>query len=354
MSSPYSADFSFLDGHRVPYIFEDSFDQSISSSSFVNPYHYEQAPSAPQPLYQAQNQQARPQAQPPLARDSLPLTKRLRSSTRRQRRNAPWPEYPTAPRSTTPDFEPPYGARIFCPDSLPGGFSAVLSSSLPIPDSVGPEERIRRQHEIEHIFAATKSTTLPPPSPFAKGPNPSPDSPTDVYRIRAPPARISIPPMQPKRPLGVFVPVADTAAGAEREAAVAHNNSLAAARLADLKRRNNAAALRSRGRRERAVAGRTEELSSATAQMNWWKARAVSLGAGAGEWEALPARAVREALVAEYRIDVMDFSRDGPDELGIAKTAAAKRKKRKAAAAAAAMEDPFAKHEKTLKIIKPY
>ncbi|KAK2046441.1 hypothetical protein LZ31DRAFT_540480 [Colletotrichum somersetense] len=338
MSSPYSADFSFLDGHRVPYIFEDSFDQSISSS-FINPYHYEQAPSAPQPLYQPQNHQAHRQAQPPLAaHDSLPLTKRLRSSTRRQRRTAPWPEYPTAPRSTTPNCEPPYDARIFCPDSLPGGFSAVLSSSLPIPDSVGPEERLRRQHEIKHIFAATKSTTLPPPSPFARGLNPflaaAPDSPTDVYRIRAPPAQISILPMQPKRSLGVFVPVADTAEGAEREAAVAHNNSLAAARLADLKRRNNAAALRSRGRRERAVAGRTEELSSATAQMNWWKARAVSLGADAGEWEALPARAVREALVAEYRIDVMDFSRDGPDELGIAKTAAAKRKKRKAAAMA--------------------
>ncbi|WDK17250.1 hypothetical protein CGRA01v4_08533 [Colletotrichum graminicola] len=332
MSGPYSTDFSFLDGHRAPYIFEDNFNQSV----FPSFYQYEQTPSASQPLYQPQNHEAHPQAQPPLAHDGLPPTKRLRSSTCRQRHTASWTRFPTASRSTTPDCEPPYHARIFSPESLPGGFSDVLSLSLSIPDPVGPEERLRRQHEIRHIFAETKSTTLPPPSPFAKRPSPSaaPDSPTDVYRIRAPPARISILPMQPKRSLGVFVPVADATAGAEREAAVSHNNNLAAARLADLKRRNNAAALRSRSRKERAVACRTEELSRATAQMNWWKARAVSLGAHAGEWDALPARAVREALVADYRVDVTDFSRDGPDELGIAKTAAAKRKKRKAAVTA--------------------
>ncbi|KAK1998941.1 hypothetical protein LX36DRAFT_680679 [Colletotrichum falcatum] len=297
MSGPYSTDFPFLDGHQAPYIFEDRFIQSVSPYS-VNPYQYEHISSAPQPLSQPQNHS-------PLAHDGLPPSKRLRLSTRRQRQNGPQTGRSTPPRSTTPDFEPPYHARIFCSSSLPGGFSDVLSSSLPIPDYVGPEERLRRQREIRHILTATKSTTLPPPSPFAKGPDPSatPDSPTDVYRIRAPPARISILPMQPKRSLGAFVPVADAAAGAEREAAVAHNNELAAARLADMRWRNNASALRSRNRKERAVASRTEELSGATAQMNWWKARAV---------------------------------RDGPDELGIARTTAAKRKKRKATAAAKA------------------
>ncbi|KDN63496.1 hypothetical protein CSUB01_08844 [Colletotrichum sublineola] len=337
MYGPYSSEFPFLDGHQAPYIFEDGFTQSVSPYS-VDPYQYEQAPSASEPLYQPHNQETCHQAQQPLARphlahDGLPYAKRLRSSTHKQRQTTPWAECSTPPRSTTPDCEPPYHARIFCPESLLGGFSAVLSSSLSIPNSVSTGERLRRQHEIRHIFAATKSTTLPPPSPFAKGPNPSavPDSPTDIYRIRVPPARISILPMQPKRSLGSFVPVANATAGAEREAAVAHNNQLAAARLADLKRRNNAAALRSRSRKERAVAGRTEELSRATAQMNWWKARAVSLGAAADEWDALPMQAVREALVAEYRVDAMDFSRDGPDELGITKTAAAKRKKRKTA-----------------------
>ncbi|KAK1988463.1 hypothetical protein LZ30DRAFT_756002 [Colletotrichum cereale] len=296
MSGPYNTNFPFLHGHQAPYIFQGGLNQSVSPYS-VNPYQYAQASNASQPFYQPQNHQARPQTQPPQSYDGSPPAKRLRSSTRRQRRAASRAGYSKNTRSTTPDFEPPYHARIFCPDSLPGGFSAILSSSLAIPDSVSPEKRLRRQREIRHILEGTQSTTLPPPSPFARGPDRSaaPGSPTDVYRIRAPPAPVGVPSMQPKKPLGAFVPVDDAAAGAAREAAVAHNNRLAAARLADLKERNNAAALRSRSRKERALAGRTEELSGTTAQMN---------------------------------------CRDGPDELGITKTAAAKRKKRKAPAPA--------------------
>ncbi|GJC78130.1 hypothetical protein ColLi_00968 [Colletotrichum liriopes] len=225
----------------------------------------------------------------------------------------------TPPRSTTPDFEPPYHARIFSPQSLSGTFSSMLSSSLSIPDSVNPEERQRRQSEINHIFTTTKSTTLPPPSPYTKGPQLSPStySPTTIYRIRAPPQPVQIVPILPKRPLGAFIRIDDVPAGSEREAAVAHNNNLAAARLEELKRRNNVAASRSRNRRERAVVGRTEELSSVKAQMNWWKARAVSLGARASEWDELPGRAVRDVIVADYRVDAMDFSLDEPKEPGL-------------------------------------
>ncbi|KZL80020.1 hypothetical protein CI238_07300 [Colletotrichum incanum] len=332
MTGPYSNGFALLDedNHRAPYIFEESFDQDIPPFS-INHYQYEQAPHASQAFFQSQDNQAYPQARLSLACDDLPPAKRLRSSNHKP--STSQATHSTPPRSTTPDFEPPYHARIFSPRSLSGSFSSILSSSLSIPDSVNPEERLRRQSEINHIFTTTKSTTLPPPSPYVKGPQPSPSSysPTTIYRIRAPPRPVQIAPILPKRPLGAFIRIDDVPAGSEREAAVAHNNILAAARLDELKRRNNAAASRSRNRRERAVVGRTEELSGARAQMNWWKARAVSLGARASEWDELPERAVRGVIVADYRVDAMDFSLDEPKELGFEKAekmGSAKKKKK--------------------------
>ncbi|GKT45757.1 uncharacterized protein ColSpa_05938 [Colletotrichum spaethianum] len=332
MSGPYSNDLAFLDDdHHFPYVFEDDFNQDIPIYS-NNQYQCEQASYASQTYYQPQNHQAYPQAELPLAYDDLPPAKRLRSSRRIP--STIRATYLSPPRSTTPDFEPPYHARIFSPNSLQGSFSAILSSSLSLPDSVDPDERLRRQSEINHIFTTTKSTTLPPPSPFAKSPRLSYStySPTEIYRIRAPPQLIEVAPMLPKHSLGAFIRIDDVPAGAEREAAVAHNNNLAAARLKELKRRNNVAASRSRNRRERAVVGRTEELSNVKAQMNWWKARAVSLGARASEWDELPERAVRDVIVADYRVDAMDFSRDEPRELGVekpGKTLVVKKKKPK-------------------------
>ncbi|GKT70052.1 hypothetical protein ColTof4_02475 [Colletotrichum tofieldiae] len=333
MSGPYSNGFALVDddGHRAPYSFEAGFDQDIPPYS-INHYQYEQAPYASQAFLPPQDHQAYPQAHLPPAYDDLPPARRLRSGNQKPSTTQAIPSTP--PRSTTPDFEPPYHARIFSPQSLSGTFSSVLSSSLSIPDSVNPEERLRRQSEINHIFTTTKSTTLPPPSPFTKGPQLSPStySPTTIYRIRAPPQPVQIVPILPKRPLGAFIRIDDVPAGSEREAAVAHNNNLAAARLEELKRRNNVAASRSRNRRERAVVSRTEELSSVKAQMNWWKARAVSLGARASEWDELPGRAVRDVIVADYRVDAMDFSLDEPKEPGVekpGKMGAARKKKPK-------------------------
>ncbi|KAJ0159186.1 hypothetical protein CTA2_10169 [Colletotrichum tanaceti] len=363
MSGPYPNQFPFSsdnNGYQTPYIYEQAYNQNVSPYMYDE---YHQPPHVPQPVAQQpqyhhhHHQPGYSQAQPYTVPDDNDdgggddgyngqrSSKRLRSGYRyRNRRTssiptaaagAPWDPN----RSTTPDFEPPLQARIFSPRSIPGGYSATLTASLSIPDPVDDEERLRRQREIRHILQSTTSTALPAPSPRVKSPRPSSvsaPSPTAVYRIRARPKAIQVGPMLSPRYLGAFTRVDDVPAGPQREAAVEHNNRLAAARLAELKRRNNAAASRSRNRRDRAVVGRTEALSAAKAQMHWWKARAVSLGAAAGEWDALPETAVREALVADYRVDALDYSRDDPGggealvEAKTAKKAGVAKRKRKA------------------------
>lgn len=326
MSGPYPNQFPFSsdNSYQPPYVYEQGYNQNTSPYMYDQ---YHQPPHVPQPVaqpqyYQPGYSQARPYTVPDDNGDEYDgqrASKRLRSGYRyRDRRTSSIPAAPWDPnRSTTPDFEPPLQAHIFSPRSIPGGYSATLTASLSIPDTVDDEERLRRQSDIKQILQSTTSTALPAPSPRVKSPRPtsvSAPSPTSVYRIRARPKEIQVGPMLSPRYLGAFTRVDDVPAGPEREAAVEHNNRLAAARLAELKRRNNAAASRSRNRRERAVVGRTEALSAARAQMHWWKARAVSLGAAAGEWDALPERAVREALVADYRVDALDYSRDDPGE----------------------------------------
>ncbi|WYZ46237.1 hypothetical protein EsH8_IX_000462 [Colletotrichum jinshuiense] len=290
MSGPYSRDIAHLQEQRYPYIFEDDFNQYRAG------YIPEQYYFSPQDMDNSQLDQ--------------PVT--YNRSETYDPENFLAPFYPP-PRSTTPESPPPPASyrqpSIFDPRAIPGGFSSKLSATLAIPPSTVPEERYRRQAQIDAIFTSTQPSLLPPPSPRVKKSSPPRDP--AVYKIRRAPCEVRLAPLPPKRILGRYIDVSGMPDGPQKEATVAHNNRLAGEKRDDLKRRNSRAAERSRMRKERAIVWRSEELARARAETAYWKARAVASGARLSAWEDLD-EGVREGLVADNRTDAMDYSQDEP------------------------------------------
>ncbi|KAI8238220.1 hypothetical protein K4K55_003007 [Colletotrichum sp. SAR 10_96] len=115
---------------------------------------------------------------------------------------------------------------------------------------------------------------------------------------------------------GGFEPWLDAASmpdGPERDTAMARNDAIAEAKNDFERKRNNTAATRSRDRKLRAVTHRAEAIFALQSEVEFWKARAVGLGAGVGDWEGLDENVKRE-MVADHRWDALDFSNDATEE----------------------------------------
>uniref|UniRef100_L2FE54 Uncharacterized protein n=1 Tax=Colletotrichum fructicola (strain Nara gc5) TaxID=1213859 RepID=L2FE54_COLFN len=193
-------------------------------------------------------------------------------------------------RSTTPEL--PFTANLSSINTngayiVPGGFASKLASALPIPSTVPAAERAVREAAMLAILSSHKPHPLPPPSPTLQRLNPDPFRAT--HKIRHGPSKIFIAPVSPKPAFEPWLDAASMPDGPERDAAMARNDAIAEAKNDFERKRNN------------------------TDATQFWKARAVGLGAGVGDWEGLDENVKRE-MVADHRWDALDFSNDATEE----------------------------------------
>ncbi|OLN97386.1 hypothetical protein CCHL11_01030 [Colletotrichum chlorophyti] len=333
MPGTYSQEFVHRQVHERPYIFEQDFIQQLNQ-----PLNFDD----PEPFHHGFDEQdfhnllgaAYGQSHDPTVWDAQQHpSKRLRTDNPEQPQTFSRPPFT---RATTPEGSPP--PRTTTPtiyDFLnnPGGFSSTLAAATPIPPNVTPRERRRRETAVTRIFTSTQSSLLPPPSPRDRtASTPAPFDPK-LFRVRLPPAEVTLAPLLPRAQLARYIRVEDIPEGPRKDAARAHNNALAAQKLREQKRRNNLAAGRSRGRKERAIVGRSDELAWARAETSFWKAVAVAGGACPRAWDVLDP-VVREGLAADNRFDAMDFGREeekGEGTVGTVVKETAKRKRKRAA-----------------------
>nr|XP_036581304.1 uncharacterized protein CTRU02_08819 [Colletotrichum truncatum]KAF6789572.1 hypothetical protein CTRU02_08819 [Colletotrichum truncatum] len=224
------------------------------------------------------------------------------------------------PRSTTPDIPVPSELsfsytpfitqlpNINGPNVVRGGYTEKLANACSIPLGVPQEVFEQRCADIMATLASNTANVLPLPSPKVKH-IPDPGVPSEAYKIRQKPARIRITPLLPKQKVEHYKPVQDLPEGPEKEAAKEYNNKVSKARSGRDKARNNEAANRTRDRKKRAMVYRAEALAKKRAESNFWKARAIGLGAGVNDWENLDGVVKRE-MVADQRFDPFDFVND--------------------------------------------
>ncbi|KXH54562.1 hypothetical protein CSAL01_10046, partial [Colletotrichum salicis] len=170
MAGPYSQ-FLDLDNTRDPYLFEDSF---LNDIPLFGPNEYQQPYNPPQPQYQSpysnnfqppayQSPYSNPPYQQPMANAYIqppppppppqqPQNEAMGPPSKRLRSRAP-KLLQLAPRSTTPDVEPPYHLTLFSPNNLPGTVSSLLTAHLQVPVYTTLDERTRRETEIKHLFS---------------------------------------------------------------------------------------------------------------------------------------------------------------------------------------------------------
>ncbi|KAK2759295.1 hypothetical protein CKAH01_16669 [Colletotrichum kahawae] len=218
-------------------------------------------------------------------------------------------------RSTTPEL--PFTAHLSSINTngayiVPGGFASKLASALSTPPIVPAHERAAREAAMLAILSSHKPHPLPPPSPTIKRLI-QPDPFRTTHKIRHGASKIFIAPVSPKPAFEPWLNVASMPEGPERDAAMARNDAIAEAKNDFERKRNNTAATRSRDRKLRAVTHRAEAIFHLQSEVEFWKARAVGLGAGVGDWEALDENVKRE-MVADHRWDALDFSNDATEE----------------------------------------
>ncbi|KAI8316551.1 hypothetical protein K4K59_012973 [Colletotrichum sp. SAR11_240] len=218
-------------------------------------------------------------------------------------------------RSTTPEL--PFTTNLSSINTngayiVPGGFASKLACALPIPSTIPAHERAAREAAMLAILSSHKPHPLPPPSPTIKRLI-HPDPFRATHKIRHGASKIFIAPVSPKPAFEPWLDAASMPEGPERDAAMARNDAIAEAKNDFERKRNNTAATRSRDRKLRAVTHRAEAIFALQSEVEFWKARAVGLGAGVGDWEGLDENVKRE-MVADHRWDALDFSNDATEE----------------------------------------
>ncbi|KAF9873219.1 hypothetical protein CkaCkLH20_09382 [Colletotrichum karsti] len=228
-------------------------------------------------------------------------------------------------RSTTPELEPPFTAQLSSTNLngaylVRGGFASKLASALTIPSTLTPIERFDREQTMFKTLDPHTDHPLPPPSPTIKNFVQPDTAVEEAHRIRQKPARVTIPALPPKFNFEGYQNPAGMPEGPDKDAVIARNNVLSALKSANDKLRNNTAAARSRDRKKRAIVHRAEAICELRAELAFWKACAVGLGAGVGDWKDLDGNVKRE-MVADRRFDAFDFTYDVEGEERVAELA---------------------------------
>ncbi|KAK7422242.1 hypothetical protein QQX98_001765 [Neonectria punicea] len=171
--------------------------------------------------------------------------------------------------------------RSHAPHVSVGGFPAE-AASLVIPGNLTPNEFHRRANEMERELAYQRAN--PPALP-----------------------KSDIPELPEKPPSEPWRRFPNNVTPEQRRAIEAENNRIATTNQRIERERNNQAAKKSRMKRLEALERTRRILNDRSAECDWWRLKAMSLGASVSEWDNLPDE-IKMNMVDEIkdRVQAMD------------------------------------------------
>ncbi|KPM43579.1 hypothetical protein AK830_g2941 [Neonectria ditissima] len=167
-----------------------------------------------------------------------------------------------------------------------GGYTVDVAN-LVIPTNLTPGEFQRRVSEMEQELAYQKAN--PPALP-----------------------RSDIPELPEKPPSEPWRRFPDDVTPEQRQAIEAENNRIATTNQRIERERNNQAAKKSRMKRLEALERTRYLLNDRSAECDWWRLKAMSLGASVSEWDNLPEE-VKSSMVNDIkdRVQEIDLLMEG-------------------------------------------
>ncbi|KAH6996582.1 hypothetical protein BKA56DRAFT_666787 [Ilyonectria sp. MPI-CAGE-AT-0026] len=188
-----------------------------------------------------------------------------------------------SPPSALQQTPAPRARRPSNPLHRVGGSYTLETAGLSLPTNLTPNEASRRQTEIERELAFQAAN---PPA--------------------LPASTIADLPPKPATEDWVMFPE-DPISDEQRRAIEAENNRIAATNQRIERERNNQAAKKSRQKRLEALDNTRLILNDRAAECDWWRMRAMALGATASDWDLLP-RQIKKSMVKviEERVAVVD------------------------------------------------
>ncbi|KAF7546588.1 hypothetical protein G7Z17_g8335 [Cylindrodendrum hubeiense] len=188
-----------------------------------------------------------------------------------------------SPSATLQQTSPPRARRPSNPLHRVGGSYTLETAGLGVPNNLPHNEIRRRQGEIERELAFQAAN--PPALPAS-----------------------TIADLPPKPATEDWVSFPDDPIPDEQRLAIeAENNRIAATNQRIERERNNQAAKKSRQKRLEALDNTRIILNDRAAECDWWRMRAMALGASVSDWNLLP-KQIKDGMVKviEDRIAVVD------------------------------------------------
>jgi hypothetical protein len=183
-------------------------------------------------------------------------------------------------------------------DELIGLQGINITSHLPrIPNNISPAEYSRRMTEIDAVLQQGPQLDSQDEQLGTEGSRKKRLVVKDRWDITPEP-------VTPPPPMPAPIVVREDASDEEKRRASEINARLAEEKKIRARARNNESAKRSRLRREQLICALKDAVAKVEAERDYWKMKAISLGAGGGDWESiLP-------IVRELRIEMYYDSGD--------------------------------------------